>query len=218
MNDGTRRRGRPRASEARDTRELLLKAALDLFASHGFAGTSVRQIARDAGLSEAGLYAHFPSKQAIYDELFSQMGPVFLGALDLDPDELVGDSPSEAVPEMVDRLLRLWEKPASCALTSMLLREGTPRAGMNGLAAAVVAARQRLEPVFESWLQRGEFRRGVPAATLVWELFTPLFAVRFLHLHAAASAEDRATARELAQRHVDFFLDSALSHQEGRHA
>lgn len=218
MSSAARRRGRPRASEAQDTRELLLTAALELFASHGFAGTSVRQIARDAGLSEAGLYAHFPSKLAIYDELFSQAGPVFLGALDLDPDELAGRPAREAVPEMVDRLLHLWEAPASRAFTSLLQREGTPGAGMSGLAAAVAAARQRLEPIFDTWLQRGEFRPGLTAPTLVWELFTPLFAVRFLHLHAAASAEDRATARDLAQRHVKFFLESALVHQEGSHA
>src|SRR5512146_2504923 len=60
-----RRRGRPPKADAGDTKELLLQAALALFAEKGFEGTSVRDIARSVGLSESVLYAHFDSKRAI---------------------------------------------------------------------------------------------------------------------------------------------------------
>jgi len=50
-----------------DTAERLLTAALDLFAEHGYAGTSVAQIEDAVGLSPGGggLYRHFPSKEAL---------------------------------------------------------------------------------------------------------------------------------------------------------
>ena len=57
------------------TRERILDVALDLFARHGFAGTSVRQLARAVGLRESSLYNHFAGKEAIYHALIDAHGP-----------------------------------------------------------------------------------------------------------------------------------------------
>ncbi|MDG3010153.1 helix-turn-helix transcriptional regulator [Rhodococcus sp. D2-41] len=46
-----------------------LRAARELFAIHGYHGTSIRAIADSAGLSVPGLYHHYPSKQVILDAL-----------------------------------------------------------------------------------------------------------------------------------------------------
>lgn len=43
----------------------ILEAALDCFVEQGYHGTSIREIARRAGLSVPGLYHHFASKQAL---------------------------------------------------------------------------------------------------------------------------------------------------------
>ena len=51
------------------TRGLILLAGLALFAEHGFHGTSIRDIAAEAAVQSASLYAHFPSKEAILAEL-----------------------------------------------------------------------------------------------------------------------------------------------------
>lgn len=53
------------------TKETLLDKALDLFSQNGFDGVSVRQIAKAAGITEGSIYNHFPSKQAILDEIFA---------------------------------------------------------------------------------------------------------------------------------------------------
>ena len=42
---------------------------MPLFAQKGYNGTSVRDIARAANVSEALLYKHFPSKEKLYDEI-----------------------------------------------------------------------------------------------------------------------------------------------------
>src|SRR5450432_3077518 len=51
------------------TRGRILRAGLGLFAEHGFHGTSIRDIAAEAAVQSASLYAHFPSKEAILAEL-----------------------------------------------------------------------------------------------------------------------------------------------------
>jgi AcrR family transcriptional regulator len=58
----------PRAA-ADGTRGRILLAGLGLFAEHGFHGTSIRDIAAQAAVQPASLYAHFPSKEAILAEL-----------------------------------------------------------------------------------------------------------------------------------------------------
>jgi AcrR family transcriptional regulator len=53
---------------ATQRREAILRAAAPVIAQAGLHGTSVREIAEAAGVSEALLYKHFPSKQALYEE------------------------------------------------------------------------------------------------------------------------------------------------------
>jgi AcrR family transcriptional regulator len=47
----------------------IVQAAMPLFARSGFAGTTTREIARTAGISEALLFQHFPSKAALYAQI-----------------------------------------------------------------------------------------------------------------------------------------------------
>ena len=49
-------------------RQQILLHATDLFARHGFAGASVRQIARGCGITEAAIYRHFDSKLHLYEQ------------------------------------------------------------------------------------------------------------------------------------------------------
>jgi AcrR family transcriptional regulator len=50
-----------------DTRTRILAVALELFASQGYAGTSIRDIAEPMGMTKAALYYHFASKEEILD-------------------------------------------------------------------------------------------------------------------------------------------------------
>lgn len=54
-------------------RERLLSAALELFGEHGWHGTSVRDIARAAGLNVALISYHFGGKEQLYQELLRTM-------------------------------------------------------------------------------------------------------------------------------------------------
>ena len=52
-----------------DRRKAIVNAAVPLFARKGFAGTTTRELAAAAGVSEALLFRHFPSKQSLYREI-----------------------------------------------------------------------------------------------------------------------------------------------------
>lgn len=54
------------------TRERILDAAEALFAENGLAGTAVRDIARDVGLTAASLYNHFAGKQELYEAVLDR--------------------------------------------------------------------------------------------------------------------------------------------------
>ncbi len=48
------------------TQPKILDAAEQCFATHGYEGTTLREIAQKVGIREPSLYAHFPNKEAIY--------------------------------------------------------------------------------------------------------------------------------------------------------
>jgi AcrR family transcriptional regulator len=54
------------------TRDRILDSAEALFAERGLAGTSVRDIAAESGLTAASLYNHFASKEALYEAVLER--------------------------------------------------------------------------------------------------------------------------------------------------
>ncbi|MCC6535928.1 MAG: TetR/AcrR family transcriptional regulator [Bryobacterales bacterium] len=50
-------------------RAAILNAAIDLFSTKGFRGTTTREIAAAVGVSEPVLYQHFATKRALYDAI-----------------------------------------------------------------------------------------------------------------------------------------------------
>lgn len=66
------RLGRPIKQEGEiSTKEKIFNVAIELFASKGFKGTSVREIAKVLGLTEGAIYRHFSSKDEILENIFS---------------------------------------------------------------------------------------------------------------------------------------------------
>ncbi|MEX0683550.1 MAG: TetR family transcriptional regulator [Dehalococcoidia bacterium] len=61
------------------TRQQILDASLSLFSQNGFARTTVRDIARMAGITDAAIYYHFESKRELLEALVEERG--FLAGL-----------------------------------------------------------------------------------------------------------------------------------------
>jgi AcrR family transcriptional regulator len=57
------------------TRSTIMQAAHQLFLEQGYHGTSMRQIAHDAGIALGGIYNHFDGKEAIFVEVLETYHP-----------------------------------------------------------------------------------------------------------------------------------------------
>ena len=58
---------------AGETKEKILKTALELFAQSGYLGTSMSDIAARLGITKAALYKHYAGKQEILDRIVQRM-------------------------------------------------------------------------------------------------------------------------------------------------
>ena len=88
-------------------RAPLKGAALELFVRHGVHATGIREIARHARCSEAALYRHWPSKEALIVSLFEEHLGEVVAILD-EAVNTVGDI-SHRVRTATAAVLRLYD-------------------------------------------------------------------------------------------------------------
>ncbi|MBA4747227.1 MAG: TetR/AcrR family transcriptional regulator [Sphingopyxis sp.] len=119
----------PKPSKAQRTRAAIFTAASRLFAAHGYDGTSVRDIASEAGVDPALVIRYFGSKDALFAEVSEFQ-------LDLPP---VDRSMRPIAGEyMVRNFLDIWEGPNAGGAFVILLRS----------AAANERAAEKLREIF----------------------------------------------------------------------
>lgn len=90
---------------AKDTRERILAAALEMFSQNGFAGTNIRELSASLGMGKSSLYRHFESKEAIWNALLDEMIAYY--------DARFGSSEHlPPVPESLEELVRMTMRMA----------------------------------------------------------------------------------------------------------
>ncbi|GGT21806.1 TetR family transcriptional regulator [Nonomuraea spiralis] len=88
------------------TRDEILEAAMRSFAAHGYGGTTIRAVARAAGVDPALVMHFFGNKDGLFEAAIKAGMPVALMVGALDGDE------SGLGERLVTRYLELWEDPA----------------------------------------------------------------------------------------------------------
>ena len=58
---------------AKDTKERILEAALEMFSRKGYDGTNIRELTASLGLVKSSMYRHFKSKEEIWNCLLDEM-------------------------------------------------------------------------------------------------------------------------------------------------
>jgi TetR/AcrR family transcriptional regulator len=134
------RRSSATLTKGERTAERVLDAAEPLFAEHGFAGTSLRDIADAVGIRIPSLYNHFGSKEALYASVLDRgLAPV-LAML----DAAVAAAPTERLEpgQLIDAVMAvIAEHPH---LSRLLLQET-----LSGGRRLTPVLRDRIAPIFE---------------------------------------------------------------------
>lgn len=98
-----RRPGRPAGNLRRDARELLLIAAVELFAEQGIAATTFATVAKRVGLTPAMMHYYFADRDALIDAVVDErLAPLIASVWDpVQPKDTVADM----ICGVVERLL-----------------------------------------------------------------------------------------------------------------
>ncbi|TWF52377.1 TetR/AcrR family transcriptional regulator [Neorhizobium alkalisoli] len=113
--------GRPSKTEQGDASARIIEAATELFASRGFAGTSMEQVASQCGAGKDTVYRRFPSKVALFETVVEHAHKRAIARLERLPD-VDGDA-LERLRGLMSELLRINMEPDLIALKRITFSE-----------------------------------------------------------------------------------------------
>ena len=188
---------------AKDTRERILAAALELFSRKGYEGTNIRELAASLGLVKSGIYKHFESKEAVWDALLDQMIAYYaerFGSADRLPpvpasaEELVGLTMGLVNVTVHDERIVMTRK----LLTIEQFRD--ERARDLATKHFLTGLTEMFTHVFAGMMDRGLIRRGNPAM-LAFAYTTPISALIHLCDREPDKTEEAIARAEAFSRH-----------------
>jgi len=90
------------------TQERLLSAAAELFSTQGYAGVSMRDIARAVGITQAAIYHHFSNKDALYIATITYLFEQY--TLGISEQMSAIDDPAQRLELLIGAMLEAAEK------------------------------------------------------------------------------------------------------------
>ncbi|MGW3157455.1 TetR/AcrR family transcriptional regulator [Streptomyces sp. NPDC001089] len=161
-----RRRGRPSRTQSQAapaTRDRILDAAREEFSERGYEKTSVRGIAKAAGVDSALVHHYFGTKEQVFEAAVEVAFAPALAA-----PTAVEDGPLDGIGERLTRFIfGVWENPATRAPLLAIIRSA-----VNNETAAAVFRRLIAAQLLRRIAQRvdlpdAEIRAELAAAQLV---------------------------------------------------
>lgn len=152
-------------------RAQILTAARRVFARQGFHRTTVREVAREAGLADGTIYLYFANKQDLLLALLGQLGRV--GERRADFAGLAGMDARAAMESYLRRRLedlRAWRELFMAVFPEVLADPGL----RGAQAAQTVPAFEAAEAELARRMERGELRALDPALLARAEAATAL--------------------------------------------
>ena len=145
--------------EKTDTRDRILKAAMERFIHYGYPKTTIAEIAADCGMSAGNIYRFFPSKLDIAEA----MARKFEGEMLQDLSQIARQTNVSArrrVSMFFEHIMRrtyemLDEKPKVVELAEVLSSERPAHANVN-----LASQRVHLVQILDDGVSSGEFAPG----------------------------------------------------------
>jgi AcrR family transcriptional regulator len=186
----------------KERRTCLVQAAMGVFAQTGFRGARTRDVARAAGISEAMLFKHFPTKRAlqkaIIEERIRQTGPLLA-------EPLKDPSPREVLKTLAARFItRSDQDPTFMRILYFSALEGEPLAPMF-FRRRVAQNIDKLTELFRSWIREGKIRSDIDACLAAWGFIATVSQLMVSkHIFGVKRMEDEPG--DLAEKLVDLYF------------
>jgi TetR/AcrR family transcriptional regulator, cholesterol catabolism regulator len=149
-------------AEVQDRREQILSTAAEMVARRGLRATTVRAIADAVGVFSGSLYHHFPSKDAIVDEVLTR----YLDAIRARYAVVLasGKDPAECLHGLVVSSLEIAEEhPHATAIYQNEAHYLREMPGFRGIQSAAADIQQTWLRVIEAGVADGSFRADIPS-------------------------------------------------------
>lgn len=192
-----------------NTKQQILLAALDLFSQNGYAGTSIRQIARAVGVRESAIYNHYKSKEEIFNAILSEFKSRTIGEKVLS-DDLLDDmaNPEKFLKNFAVRLINHWNNPEEKKFIRLLLMEQFTKIGSHELSVKdyLIELRSLCKMIFGE-MAKAEIIKKFEPDFLAEEFIALLFFIRTEYM----SSDDLSNidlVQDKVNRHVEFFWNA----------
>ncbi|MCL2933412.1 MAG: TetR/AcrR family transcriptional regulator [Trichodesmium sp. MAG_R03] len=193
------------------TRSRILQAAQKLFAKHGYDGTTVRDLAKQAEVAESTLFHYFTNKKGILIELATTGWVEILTDLLTELSEM---SSYKAVAQVMRRRMLNISHNADimkvCFFEAQFHPELRDRIQLEVIGKMTDVA----EAFFATAMERGIYRQMDPK--VVARVFLGMFAIAGFSQKTLLSPDASPQAmQEMAEGLADIFLNGVLASEEG---
>lgn len=185
-------------------RAELLGIAADLFAERGYAATTVRDIAEEAGILSGSLYHHFDSKESMVDAILSGFVERELSVHEAVVAE--GRGPRKTFESLARAALR---EAADNRSAILIYRNEVPHLGSRPRFSYLREAERQFERIWvgvlESGIERGEFRDDIDPEILYRLVRDALWTVPSWHRFGSLDPE------RVREQYLAVFLDGIVA-------
>ncbi|MBW2410752.1 MAG: TetR/AcrR family transcriptional regulator [Deltaproteobacteria bacterium] len=150
-----------------EKKSSIVEAAAHIFAQRGYSGTSVAEIAVQAGIGKGTIYEYFNSKEDLFFAAFEWYANVTTTGLKVDIS-LLGGSGAQRLEALNDAVVNLWDEIQDIfALTMEFWAASSSSVMRQRFRDAFKSLYQNLREMVSSLIQnginQGEFRPDVDA-------------------------------------------------------
>ena len=189
-------------------RDEVLRIAFDQFWRKGMRGTSLSDIARDAGVQRGSLYNAFGSKEALILRSYERYASEYLGSIEKALSSGTLRERLSAFLDLTIKNFRSGSPPRGCPTTRGLMEvgsaegEGLDENARQAFADLVARITGLIEGALSKGVERGEFNGAPEIAALHVVTVT-----RGLAVLERAFGDD-AQLRRIAAHTIDLMLDN----------
>ena len=188
---------------AKDTRDRILKAALEKFSENGYTGTNIRELTESLGLVKSAMYRHFESKEEIWNTLLDEMIAYYAARFGSPRNLPPAPDTMDDFLEMTGRLVNLTVRDEKIVMTRKLLtieqfRDG--RARELATKHFLTGLTEMFTRIFAGMMDKGLLRREDPAM-LAFAYTAPISALIHLCDREPEKTEEALAQAEAFTRH-----------------